>query len=430
MGNTPFLARLTFQVLDKILKSEQLRVDHEIETFRFVFKWLLAKENAGEEVDGDHVRELILKACRFNQLGHSNTDMENVKNNPILTDKYPGLIPKLSLVTLPRRETRMYPCVIGRYSADGPAFNSSPLHLLVFDLEGQVFPYRRLPEECQRLAGFRVVTNGPYLYLIGGENKIGSGRWNKKVLKFDTILDQWSTEVDHGSEVRHAGTCLDTKRNQIHLVGGFERYRLFRVNSTIVDLGSKSMLTGPELPVNCMDSPACCLGDYVYMFTSLGIYRLRMGDHANRSWEKVEGWLVPSQRFVQALPVEPDAIYLSALGSRDLFRFEPNALRPEPAQCVKPIASFLHTIQNMCLIGKTIYSFVKDQVSENWLYGLPAEEPSSPNKDCILEELDLMTSQTKIVRHKQSRNCFIDPVSSYGCFPIWINDLKEQLKKL
>lgn len=52
-----------------------------------------------------------------------------------------------------------------------------------------------LEEKLFNLHGFKILSHKQYLYICGGEFKIGSGNWNCLFLSYDLIKERWTQQT-------------------------------------------------------------------------------------------------------------------------------------------------------------------------------------------------------------------------------------------
>ena len=90
-----------------------------------------------------------------------------------------------------------------------------------------------------QVVGYGLVAHRQYWYLVGGQDRIGVGKWNKIVYRYDFLLNSW----EHFAEMpdcRRSSTVI-VSNNRLLVFGGFGKFRKSLQGELIVlDLESRT----------------------------------------------------------------------------------------------------------------------------------------------------------------------------------------------
>lgn len=204
--------------------------------------------------------------------------------------------------------------------------------------------------------GFRTCALGPYIYSLGGEEIIGRSNWNRKIWRYDTILQVWDCVMELPVPIRHMGICTDNER-YIILVGGYGRFRVKSDAVFLLDMETKSCATLARLPCP-MNSPPCCVfnGD-LFVFGPNSV-RGSLSDPEKLDWSRFDFDVSQLPQGVcvsfieSAVVTSADAIFFSQ--GCHLFKFCPVGQKTEVLEFV---GQFKDECVHMCLVDNRIYNF-------------------------------------------------------------------------
>ncbi|TRY75464.1 hypothetical protein TCAL_06413 [Tigriopus californicus] len=202
--------------------------------------------------------------------------------------------------------------------------------------------------------GIRTCAIGPYIYSLGGEEVIGRSNWNRKVWRYDTILQVWDCVMELPSPIRHMGICTDNDRN-IFLVGGYGRFRVKSDAVFKLDMNARTCETLSPLPCP-MNSPPCCVFDHDLFVFGPNLLRGSWSDKGF-SWTSFE---FDASRLPKGcnLSFKMDAAVTSATAiflaqGYHLFKFS-----PEPkSYALELMGQFKDECVHMCMVEDRIYKF-------------------------------------------------------------------------
>ncbi|RLU16282.1 hypothetical protein DMN91_012042 [Ooceraea biroi] len=102
------------------------------------------------------------------------------------------------------------------------------------------------------ILGMQIIGRGCYLYFIGGEFTIGSGKFNTKVWRYSLITRKWFCYAVMPSVRRHMIAAF--VGSKLLLVGGVGRYRAKLSSVDVYDVHTGKWSRGVEMPVTTFTS--------------------------------------------------------------------------------------------------------------------------------------------------------------------------------
>jgi hypothetical protein len=142
---------------------------------------------------------------------------------------------------------------------DGGALTATAEIGLAFPGDG----WERLAPLPEPVGGLQAVTDGHYLYVLGGRRL--SSEPSAKTWRWDPATDTWDDEAiaDLPLAVWFGGACYVDGR--IYYVGGTGVNEAFNPGLLIYDLGTDTWSAGARPPVALAGSPMACAGGKVYV---------------------------------------------------------------------------------------------------------------------------------------------------------------------
>lgn len=210
-------------ILTLVLKHPHLHTKSEFLVFIVINKWLECDLNERTRfclsllkclrIDDISIEDLnyILKFASVNgnseATNYINTVLEQ-KQNADIADSNSGAVEKLN-----PRVPPIFPCVVGRVNPkkDGKINQKGFITNIFVFKNKEVLPYLSLQDapitpsnvsprlmSSLNAQGNKIISNGPLLYVTGGELVLGKNNWNKVVWKYDTITSKWDAicEID------------------------------------------------------------------------------------------------------------------------------------------------------------------------------------------------------------------------------------------
>lgn len=132
-----------------------------------------------------------------------------------------------------------------------------------------------LPVPC---VGYGLVSHRQHLYFIGGEERIGQGKWNNSVKRYDFLKNSWEHFVDMPS-FRRSFTCFATD-TRIYVIGGYGKFRKsLEGELAVLDLETRTWFYGElrasQIHQEMNSRPNLLYSDkYFYLFDNV-IQKLR-----------------------------------------------------------------------------------------------------------------------------------------------------------
>ncbi|XP_025828923.1 kelch repeat and BTB domain-containing protein 2, partial [Agrilus planipennis] len=133
----------------------------------------------------------------------------------------------------------------------------STSHVIVyFDINSNKF--KKLLDvdkgKCDKLDGFKMLSYKEFIFLFGGEYKIGRGDWNRSFWVYDNVKEKWQHKSVIPQVRRHFESCLVGEF--LYIIGGAGNYRIIQENmlwyNYKTDLWSKViMLPCPGRQIKC-----------------------------------------------------------------------------------------------------------------------------------------------------------------------------------
>ncbi|GAB1603363.1 kelch-like protein 30 [Argonauta hians] len=169
--------------------------------------------------------------------------------------------------------------------------------------------------------GYRVCSLGVEVYVLGGEAKLGSNKWQKMTWAYNLLKRKWFIKASLLQPRRHHAVCV--LGNSIYVIGGFTKYReitasVHRYCSVQVNWSVCSDLLRPEFAAT-----AASLDDKVYLLKTLII---QCYDPASDQWSiiatDVPPAVTPGFTVMSAIAVGNTLIIQTGYNNR-LFMYEP-----------------------------------------------------------------------------------------------------------
>ncbi|KAH0950089.1 hypothetical protein HN011_007208 [Eciton burchellii] len=107
--------------------------------------------------------------------------------------------------------------------------------------------------EKNAITGMQIVGRGCYLYFIGGEFSIGSGKYNKQIWRYSLITKKWFSYATLPTMRRHMIAAFIGSK--LLLMGGVGRYRLKLSSIDIYDVHTGIWSQGAQMPITFTTVP-------------------------------------------------------------------------------------------------------------------------------------------------------------------------------
>ncbi|KAK7864722.1 hypothetical protein R5R35_013610 [Gryllus longicercus] len=315
----------------------------------------------------------------------------------------------LQLLSKPQRQLPFVACVIGHKSDSIPKDKFMPRtksYAIYFDEKlKQPVPFiylTKINDGPMEPTGYKVISKGQDLYVIGGEYLLGYGRWNCSVWKYSMWQDQWTCETSLPDPRRHHSVCVID--DDIYIIGGFGRHRVIMGTVERYNIASKTWTRRAPLPIS-MYSAACCVHKgFIYVFGVENCYY----NVKENSWYSFNKPLLPGKMTFSCAMSHEDSIYLVGAYTSELMRFSPEHLyspNDGEEESFETLGSFKYRSVSACLTNSKIYSF-----------------SANDQGHIHVEMYDITTREFHVVWKGSDKEAGgitdFNPKNCIGCFPV------------
>lgn len=343
----------TATLLMSLLSQNRLNVSGESVICELVRDWLRSNlEKCRDEeilqllsaVRYSHVDVQVVEALRNSSTGlvseFTDVVLALLRKQEICLDSRLAELAKHSL-TLPRRTFPVVPAVVVARAAPMPGDPlANSLCVFVRSAKGAFTFHSTVPTLPKPLQGYVVCPVGNDVYFLCGEYGIGSGRWNRDVLKWDPYRRSWMRIGAIPSVRRHCKVAVVGKR--IYLVGGFGRFRVVLDSVDVFDTSSGQWRCGSRIPCPVFSAAVCAAEDSIFLFSGR-VYRY---DISKDTWLLLVPWF-PSGPFA-ALPGGRNITLVPESGG-PLLQFDTCTIT------YRYLATWDRTAACACIVGDVIF---------------------------------------------------------------------------
>lgn len=117
--------------------------------------------------------------------------------------------------------------------------------------------------------GYRVCTLGVEIYVLGGEAKLGSNKWQMNIWSYNMLRRKWTMKASLLEPRRHHAVCV--MDNDIYVIGGFTKHRIITSSVHCYHSDNDSWTVCSELIRPEFAATATSVNHRVYLFKTLDI---------------------------------------------------------------------------------------------------------------------------------------------------------------
>ncbi|XP_063993306.1 uncharacterized protein LOC135170980 [Diachasmimorpha longicaudata] len=120
--------------------------------------------------------------------------------------------------------------------------------------------------------GRQVIGRGFSIYVIGGEQGLGSGRFTKTIWRYCLLSKTWFSVAEMPRPRRHMAVAFI--KNKLYLIGGIGQHRLKLSSVDVLDIHTGLWSKAAEIPEMFTEVPASCVVDekLIYFKTNFYVY--------------------------------------------------------------------------------------------------------------------------------------------------------------
>ncbi|XP_022706324.1 kelch-like protein 17 isoform X3 [Varroa jacobsoni] len=220
---------------------------------------------------------------------------------------------------------------------------------------------KRITTLPTRAVGCIIVHLGQFLYLLGGEGRIGCGNWNMDVYRFDNLHKSWDVVQRMDTERRSCQTLVGHEK--IIMCHGYGKYRVELDTISVFDPSSGRWFH-IKYSLNRIPGPPCktvvFLDNCFYHLVDTSIvycFSDEMFDLSSSDVLKIETTM---DTITHAFPLDHQILILTT--KRLIILWNPSNSRTEHLQLMSPDCEF----SRCTLIDRTIYSvdFSENEITE------------------------------------------------------------------
>ncbi|KAK6629340.1 hypothetical protein RUM43_003157 [Polyplax serrata] len=290
------------------------------------------------------------------------------------------------------RKLPWVPYIVGNIFADTDV--SNPYILKFCEIEKKFIPVTRLSQmetNAGTMVGYKVISDGVKIYLVGGMIINRENYWNDIIWIFDPLKNTWSYFANITRPMRHMSVCI--LENELYVMGGFGRHRVIQNQVSKLNLKDQVWSECSSMPQSVYSTPCVAFQNAIYVIDS-NVYEYV---------PKVDMWrTMPIKQFFRGFScamADDEYIYLVGNSTNVIYKFDPK----EPKEDFEIVGQFKNECTQACLIDGYVYSLSHDDILD----------------EITCEKMNIKTGKTSVLYEGRTDTVIADLSSRHrhGCFP-------------